>query len=213
MQVPINTCIPTNLTTGGKLEMLKLKITRICSIENCGEIQVGRNMCRKHYQRWWRYGDATFTTPLNKEKFWTFVDKTPGYGIDGDCWIFTGHKDEDGYGRLSIEGQRQFAHRYVFFLVHGRYPEPMGRHACDNPPCCRPDHIIEGTHQDNMDDKQTRGRQWYPKGELHGAAKLTSACVHAIRGSAQSLSTVAMQYGVSSSLISMIKNGKRWTHL
>ncbi len=193
--------------------MLRLSISKDCLIENCGKRVVGRDMCRKHYQRWWKYGDATYITPLNKDKFWALVDKTPGFGRDGSCWIFTGHKDEDGYGRLSIEGHRQFAHRYVFFLTHGHYPEPIGRHTCDNPPCCRPEHIIEGTSQDNVADRQERGRQWHPKGELHGASKLTEDVVRQIKYGTEMGSVIAATYNISRGLVTMIRQGKRWSHI
>lgn len=30
---------------------------RTCSIDGCEKITVGRGLCRKHYQRWWKHGD------------------------------------------------------------------------------------------------------------------------------------------------------------
>lgn len=32
-----------------------------CSIEGCSERCVGRDLCRKHYARWYKYGDPLFT--------------------------------------------------------------------------------------------------------------------------------------------------------
>jgi hypothetical protein len=37
-------------------------------------------------------------------------------------------------------------------------PEYFACHHCDNPRCVNPEHIYEGTHRDNMDDKMKRDR-------------------------------------------------------
>ncbi|MDP9474817.1 MAG: HNH endonuclease [Actinomycetota bacterium] len=38
-------------------------------------------------------------------------------------------------------------------------PGQVVRHRCDNPPCCRPEHLQLGTHSDNSRDAVDRGRQ------------------------------------------------------
>jgi hypothetical protein len=57
------------------------------------------------------------------------------------------------------------AHRVAWLLTHGSLPlwTDAGTslcvlHRCDNPPCCNPDHLWLGTHQDNMDDMRRKAR-------------------------------------------------------
>jgi len=93
------------------------------------------------------------------ESFWLKVDKNDANG----CWLYTGFRKWDGYGWLNrkVNGKPRSmtAHRYSWILAHG---EPANGlhilHRCDNPPCCNPDHLFLGTHQDNMNDRVAKGR-------------------------------------------------------
>ena len=97
----------------------------------------------------------------------------------GPCWIWTASRNK-GYGQITVgstlDGTRRIvrAHRVAFLLAHGRWPEPMGLHLCDNPACVKvvddshgPAHIVEGTHIDNMRGCKERGRT--ARGEEHAA--------------------------------------------
>jgi hypothetical protein len=88
-------------------------------------------------------------------RFRSQIEQGPG------CWEWTGEKNSKGYGRFTIyrDGKRVrlLAHRLALALMLGR--EPIGsRHSCDNPPCCRDDHLLEGTQTENMRDAVERGR-------------------------------------------------------
>jgi len=85
---------------------------------------------------------------------------------DASCWEFllaTRKRPHGNYGVVSMinpaTGRRGTvnAQRVAFYLVHGYMPT-VGRHDCDNPPCCRPLHIRDGTIAENNRDKAIRRR-------------------------------------------------------
>lgn len=141
-----------------------------------------------------------FTPEQAQAAFWEKVSKTEG------CWLWTGAKRWDGYGRFNPCFKQMTAHRYSWELVNGPLPEGMHvLHRCDNPPCVNPAHLFIGTIKDNATDKAQKGR---------APAKLTHDQVVEIKQALKApyfgqLKALAAQYGVSASLIHDIKAGKR----
>ena len=69
-------------------------------------------------------------------RFWERVDKTE------DCWIWTGANNGNGYGRLSVDGRLQYAHRWAYQLTHGEIPDDLViDHLCRTRACVRPEHL------------------------------------------------------------------------
>mgnify|MGYP006921331108 CR=1 FL=1 len=123
-----------------------------------------------------------------EEVFWSKVDKTPGQGPNGHCWIWTGVINNKGYGTTSYGRNRKIkgldgprlAHRTSYELTVGPIPEGQHLlHSCDNPPCCNPAHLRPGHYKENTQDKVDRGRQL--KGEQIQCSKLTSDQVREIK--------------------------------
>ena len=157
-----------------------------------------------------------------EERFWAQVDKTGGPILVpalGRCWVWTGYRDSKGRGQFrGIGTSGNYASRMAFLLEHGREARPQCLHHCDGGSvgCVRPSHLYEGTHADNMADKARRGRVVVHLGERHRAAKLTDSQVVAMRGALALGSqgrALATCFGVSPSLVSVIRLRKGWLHL
>jgi hypothetical protein len=70
------------------------------------------------------------------------------------CWVWTGGKDREGYGRWEIAENRfgtRAAHRIAFYLGNGYLPEwPLVvDHICGNKSCVNPEHLRVLHHLDN----------------------------------------------------------------
>lgn len=80
----------------------------------------------------------------------------------GDCWFWIKARCPKGYGYISDGEKVVQTHRLSYLLHKGALSKPMVCHTCDNPPCVNPDHLFEGTAQDNADDAIAKGRIYRP---------------------------------------------------
>ena len=129
------------------------------------------------------------------------------------CWMWTGTITTDGYGQFSMEGKHVRLSRYMYEYHNGPIPEGfVVMHSCDTPACGNPEHLVSGTQYDNMQDKRRKGRCYRPRGTLQPMHKLLPADAEAIRKDTRSGVTIAKVYGISQSLVSAIRNGKRWNY-
>lgn len=67
------------------------------------------------------------------------------------CLEWRGAHLEKRYGRVRWEGRVQSVHRISLEIKLDRPIRPgfLACHTCDNPPCFLPDHLYEGTYEDN----------------------------------------------------------------
>lgn len=133
----------------------------------------------------------------------------------GECWIWRGKADKEGYGILYKDGGDFRAHRVAYELAFDASPGDLQVcHRCDNPQCVRPDHLFLGTIAENTADRNAKSRQ--AKGARCGMAKLDDDTVRRIRAE---LATGARQvdlaerFGVSQASISLIGLGATWRHV
>lgn len=163
----------------------------------------------------------------------TFWDRVHGHtSIDEHgCHLFTGHRNEDGYGRIHKDGKLVFVHRAVWERDHGAIPAGMlVCHRCDIPACINIEHLFIGTQTDNMRDMMKKGRgesrrRWgntntkgkhFNVGSKHGSAIFTEDQVRLIKQRLAeniAVQVLADQYSCSYTAISHIKRGTRWKHV
>lgn len=112
-------------------------------------------------------------TALDRRKaaFYQNVEKDPG-----GCHIWTGYLHPvTGYGIFSCRGFKRddrYAHRLAWQFAGNEIPPGMHvLHKCDNPACVNVEHLFLGTHQDNMKDRDEKGRT--ARGERSGNNKIT----------------------------------------
>lgn len=186
-------------------------VSRRCSVEGCQNRYHAKGFCEKHYRRQRLTGTTELEILSYPAKFWNKVKKTDS------CWLWIGSITMFGYGLFFVDDKKWPAHRYSYFLAHGQFPTDLHvRHKCDTPLCVNPEHLILGTHADNMRDMAERGRAARQKGIDHPRAKLSESNVKEIRAlldSGHSVASISRLYGVTRGCITPIKFGRRWTHV
>lgn len=169
-------------------------------------------------------------TPQLIEHFWSKIDKSPGQGTQGDCWEWKAGRIPQGYGAFGIRRKNFPAHRIAYLITHGCIDnEKCVCHTCDNPPCCNPAHLWEGTLTENAHDMQRKGRKFMGakasdlmklkavRGEAQGISKITAQAVREIRRKFNppniNLVTLAREYGVRKQTIKQVVSRMTWRHV
>lgn len=132
------------------------------------------------------------------------------------CWLWSGRRTgSNGYGGVNVDGKPKRVHRLVWEAVNGTIPDGLCvLHKCDVPPCCNPAHLFLGTHQENMADRDAKGR--HAHGERSGAAKLTEGKIREIRALAaggRSGRSIAREFGVDHRVIGRVIRREAWRHV
>ena len=153
--------------------------------------------------------------PRQDSKFWRSVRPQ-----ENGCWLWQGRQRGTGakYGVLQRGKESISAHRHAFYLANGREASKCVCHSCDTPLCCNPEHLWEGSHQENMDDKMSKGRHRFSirRGSASKASRLRESEVTFIKcllGHGVSHSEIAAIYGVAETTISSISGGYSWKRI
>lgn len=147
------------------------------------------------------------------------------------CREWGGALHDLGYGRVWDGERLQYAHRVSHEVFIGPIPEGKDvLHRCDNPPCIEERHLWSGTHQENMADRDAKGRNggWknaghgrpatWARGSKHPRAKLTENEARSLKKLLQGrarikVTVLARQHGVSASLLYGLRDGRNWSWL
>jgi hypothetical protein len=179
---------------------------------------------------------SLWQSPLLPARFWVKVNPAgpmPEHCLEiGQCWVWTGACNSDGYGQFKAASRMAGAHRHLYAALLAPLPDGLHVcHRCDNPPCVRPGHLFTGTPADNAADRERKGRNNPPRGERHGrythpeqtargeghgSAKLNTTKVLEIRRLASeglTKAAIARQFGVSQALVGYIIRREIWAHV
>jgi len=138
------------------------------------------------------------------------------------CWEWIGKAGTNEYAQTRWNNIPILCHRKSYELFYGvDVPDDLEVcHTCDNPPCCNPYHLFLGTHQDNVDDRERKGRNKLPHslGEEHGKHKLTEEEVLEIirlyyKVGGHTYHTLAEIFNVSFGNVRKIIKGQTWNWL
>jgi hypothetical protein len=199
--------------------MAKETISNFCSVEGCESKRWCRGYCVIHYSRWKRYGTTDRITnwqlgegDTEEARFWSRVAITAN---PDKCWEWQAFRGPKGYGQVYVNGKHCRSSRAAWYYTYGKFPELFLLHSCDNPPCCNPKHLREGTPKDNADDRNSRNRHTH--GASHALAKLTDTDVLAIRRDFNprvvTIRALARKYGVKGGTITSILSRRTWKHI
>lgn len=161
-------------------------------------------------------------SPTKEQKFWSNIF----VGCSDECWEWKSFSGTSYYPSTHFNGKNWKVHRLAYMLTYGEFDyfnndenQIYICHHCDNPPCCNPNHLFLGTHQDNVDDRERKERNKLPRsrGEDHGQSKLTEEEVIKIRelysSGNHSYYSLADIYDVSFGNIRNIIKRKTWSWL
>lgn len=155
------------------------------------------------------YEGANVDTAAFRERFWSGVQPAG----DNDCWPWMRACTSKGYGQLYVGDKPVRTHRIAYYLAYGKWPN-IACHECDNPICCNPRHITDGTYK--LNSKHALDRKRLPYGVACKHTKLSEEQVRLIRQrytSGEALEGIAKDYGVSCTSVCHIGKGRTWKQL
>jgi len=191
-----------------------------CSFNGCVKDAFSKGLCGSHYAQQ-RQGkelkplQQQFHGLGEKERFEKRVaDHPTGCKVWlGSIQMMQNRPKADWHGQWrNAAGERELTHRAAYRMYKG--PIVQGAfvlHTCDNPRCVNTDHLFVGTADDNSKDSVGKLRHAY--GMKNRRRKMDEEAVKAIRAFRGKHREIADRFGVTQSLVSMIRARKIWRYV
>jgi hypothetical protein len=106
-----------------------------------------------------------YRTETDMERFHRLSIPEPNSG----CWLWLGQIDKNGYGKMSLQGEKTTAQRAAWILLCGAIPEAFEvDHLCKNRSCVNPDHLQTISKIENLAQRELRRTHCYQGHLLDG---------------------------------------------
>lgn len=188
---------------------------RMCAVLGCGARVMARGYCAMHYSRWRVEGGPGEAGKRTTSGALEFLLNTALPDRGEACLIWPFHRDEQGRAVIHFGGKTRRVAPIVCGAVRGTSPEgkPEAAHRCGKGHlgCVAPLHLYWASASQNQMDRVEHGTS--NRGSRHGMSKLSEEDVRIIRGAAGSQASIADQFGIGRSTVSLIKSRKLWSWL
>ncbi len=132
---------------------------------------------------------------------------------DNGCWLIEyGQSIGIGYKVCRAGGETWYIHRLSWYVNNGNFSSEVVRHSCDTPNCFNPEHLIEGTHADNIMDKMERGKV-HVGSEVYKSVLNEEQVLDIFSNKELNYQELSDKYGISRGGIHNIKSGRSWNHV
>lgn len=143
-------------------------------------------------------------------------DRLTRWSVSGTgCWVWTSSKWASGRPRTKHLGKWKIAYREIYALLVGPIPDGLSLdHLCGNNSCVNPEHLEPVTQSVNSKRYYASMLANGPKAVQHiwrAHAKLTDQQAIEIYNSDLPSDVLAARFGVSTSAVRSIRNGRRWS--
>ena len=123
----------------------------VCGVEGCGRKYRSKGLCGIHYDRMRNKGslNAAPYRVTTKEKI---QGRTK---VEGDCLVWTGPKNAQGYGAINANGRTLPAHHFFWEQIHDPVKGKLELdHICHNVSCVKVEHLRVVTRKQNAQYRQ-----------------------------------------------------------
>jgi hypothetical protein len=191
------------------------KAIMTCTACNCNAPAKIKGLCGKHYQRNRKHGDKEYVSRATRGAASEWIAAHIDFAGD-DCLIWPFGVGSNGRPAARLNGRLTSGPRVMCILAHGEPPKSSmhASHSCGGGHlgCMNPKHLRWATPSENEADKIAHGT--LRKGRAINTNVLSESAVREIRASVNEKGTdLAARFGVSTSLVSSIRNKRCWAWL